>query len=549
LTIVLTYEHGTLQKALTRGNGKIGEIVTANAKTFKNLPLRIPFSGKLVLRGEAIIKYSDFEKINLEIEDADSKYKNPRNLCSGSVRQLNSRVTSSRNVYFYAFNLVEADNVDFLNSKENQLIWLKKQGFETVQYEIITKENALDAISNFEKAVASNDFPSDGLVALYDDIEYGNSLGETAKFPRNSIAFKWADEVKETILREIEWSPSRTGLINPIAVFEPVELEGTTVSRASVHNVSIVKSLELGIGDRITVYKANMIIPQIAKNLTRSGNAVIPDRCPVCGSHTVITSEGVNGSDNVEVLRCENPDCQIKKILSFDLFVSRNALNVEGLSEQTIEKFITNGLLKNLGDIFELSSHKDEIIALDGFGETSYENLVREINNARNTTAARLIYALGIPNVGESTARLLAEASDENIETLAKMTRDELSGINLIGPVIAESIIKWFDNEDNRRVLEHILKYVNILKSEKNENAALKGLSFVITGSLNNFSNRDELKNLIEENGGKVVGSVSSKTKYLINNNTASTSGKNKKAIQLGIPVISEEEFLKMLNK
>ena len=281
LTIVLTYRDGSLYKAVTRGNGEIGEVITNNAKVFCNIPLQIAHKGELILRGEAVIGYRDFEKINEEIEDVDAKYKNPRNLCSGSVRQLNNEITAKRNVRFYAFSLVKADGVDFANSRMEQFSWLERQGFEVVEHYLTDASDIEEKVAFFEKKIEKNDIPSDGLVLVYEDIAYGESLGTTAKFPRDSFAFKWADEIRQTVLKEIEWSPSRTGLINPVAIFEPVELEGTTVSRASVHNLSIMEELELGIGDTIEVYKANMIIPQIADNLTRSGMVSVPDVCPV----------------------------------------------------------------------------------------------------------------------------------------------------------------------------------------------------------------------------------------------------------------------------
>ena len=364
LTVVLTYENGTLVKAVTRGNGEIGEVITDNTRVFKNLPLHIPCREPLTLRGEAVIRYSDFEKINGELEAeaaasgnlSDVRYKNPRNLCSGSVRQLNNRITAKRRVRFYAFSLVNAGNLDFDNSRQKQMEFLRAQGFETVESVRVKAENVAEKVDEFEKRIADNDLPSDGLVLTFDDIAYGESLGTTAKFPRNSIAFKWADEIQETALTDVEWSASRTGLINPVAVFEPVELEGTTVKRASVHNVSIVKELKLGIGDRITVYKANMIIPQIAENLTGSGTLVIPSECPVCGQQTRIRRD-----NDTEVLICTNPDCAAKKIKAFSLFVSRSAMNIDGLSEMTLEKLIAAGLIHNFADIYHLDAHRDVI--------------------------------------------------------------------------------------------------------------------------------------------------------------------------------------------
>lgn len=541
LTIVLTYENGELQKAVTRGNGIVGEVITNNARTFKNIPLKIAYQGRLVLRGEAIITYSDFERINETIEDVDAKYKNPRNLCSGSVRQLNNQITAERNVRFYAFALVSAQDVDMHNSRAYQMEWLKSQGFEVVEYRMVTGESLDEAMDYFSHAIENNDFPSDGLVALYDDIAYGDSLGSTAKFPRNAFAFKWADEIRETTLREIEWSPSRTGLINPIAVFDPVELEGTTVSRASVHNVSIVKELQLGIGDTIQVYKANMIIPQIAENLTRSSNLEIPHICPVCGEEARVIQE-----NEVESLYCMNPDCVAKKIKAFTLFVSRDAMNIDGLSEATLEKFIAKGFIHDFGDIFEIAKHREEIVTMEGFGEKSYDNLIASIDKAKETTLAKVIYSLGISNIGLSNARVICRHFDDDLDKIRTAEEEEISAINGIGPVIAKSLTKYFKDPENNRKLDHLLGYLHINKEEVSENQTLAGMNFVITGSLEHFSNRGEAKKLIESLGGKVTGTVTGKTNYLINNDTTSNSSKNKKARELGIPILSEEDFIKM---
>ena len=541
LTIVLTYENGELQKAVTRGNGIVGEVITNNARTFKNIPLKIAYQGRLVLRGEAIITYSDFERINETIEDVDAKYKNPRNLCSGSVRQLNNQITAERNVRFYAFALVSAQDVDMHNSRAYQMEWLKSQGFEVVEYRMVTGESLDEAMDYFSHAIENNDFPSDGLVALYDDIAYGDSLGSTAKFPRNAFAFKWADEIRETTLREIEWSPSRTGLINPIAVFDPVELEGTTVSRASVHNVSIVKELQLGIGDTIQVYKANMIIPQIAENLTRSSNLEIPHICPVCGEEARVIQE-----NEVESLYCMNPDCVAKKIKAFTLFVSRDAMNIDGLSEATLEKFIAKGFIHDFGDIFEIAKHREEIVTMEGFGEKSYDNLIASIDKAKETTLAKVIYSLGISNIGLSNARVICRHFDDDLDKIRTAEEEEISAIDGIGPVIAKSLTKYFKDPENNRKLDHLLGYLHINKEEVSENQTLAGMNFVITGSLEHFSNRGEAKKLIESLGGKVTGTVTGKTNYLIDNDTTSNSSKNKKARELGIPILSEEDFIKM---
>lgn len=542
LTIVLTYDNGQLQKAVTRGNGEVGEIITNNARVFKNVPVTIPFKGKLVLRGEAIITYSDFERINEQIPEADAKYKNPRNLCSGSVRQLNNEITAQRNVHFFAFTLVSARDVDFDNSRQRQFEWLKDQGFSVVEYKMVTKDTILDTIEWFEKIIVTNDFPSDGLVILYDDIAYGDSLGRTAKFPRNAMAFKWTDETAETTLREIEWSASRTGLINPVAVFDPVELEGTQVSRASVHNISIVESLKLGIGDRIKVFKANMIIPQIAENLTQSGNLEIPEVCPVCGGKTQIKQ--VN---DVKTLYCINEDCQAKHVKSFAHFVSRDALNIDGLSEATLEKFIQHGFLKNFCDLYHLEKFRDEIIALDGFGEKSYENLLTSVENSRNTTLPKFIYGLGIANVGLSNAKMIVQALGNDIEKVIHAGRQELEKIDGVGAVIADTFASYFENEKNKEEFYKLLQEMHIEKAPDNQNnQILTGKVFVITGSLEHFENRNQLKERIEQLGGRVTGSVTGKTSYLINNDSHSTSSKNKTAAKLGVPVITENEFLEM---
>lgn len=541
LTIVLTYENGELQKAVTRGNGIVGEVITNNARVFRNIPLKIAYQGRLVLRGEAIITYSDFERINNSIEDVDAKYKNPRNLCSGSVRQLNNQITAERNVRFYAFALVSAQDVEMHNSREFQMEWLRTQGFEVVEYRVVTSENLDEVMDYFAEKIVTNDFPSDGLVALYDDIAYGESLGSTAKFPRNAFAFKWADEVRETTLRKIEWSPSRTGLINPIAVFDPVELEGTTVSRASVHNVSIVKDLKLGIGDTIQVYKANMIIPQIAENLTQSGNLEIPDTCPVCGQEAKIICE-----NDVEALYCMNPDCVAKKIKAFTLFVSRDAMNIDGLSEATLEKFIAKGFIHNFGDIFEIEKYRDEIVTMDGFGEKSFDNLISSIEKAKDTTLAKVIYSLGISNIGLSNAKIICRYFDDDLDKIRSAKEEEISAIDGIGPVIAGSLTKYFAKPENNQKVDHLMGYLHIVKEEKADNQIFAGKNFVITGSLERFSNRGEAKNLIESLGGKVTGSVTGKTNYLINNDVNSNSSKNKKARELGIPILSEEDFLKL---
>ncbi|MFR3656919.1 MAG: NAD-dependent DNA ligase LigA [Eisenbergiella sp.] len=540
LTIVLTYRDGKLFKAVTRGNGEVGEVITPNARTFVNLPLQIPFLGELILRGEAVITYEDFERINAKIEDADARYKNPRNLCSGSVRQLNSEITAQRNVRFFAFALVKADGADFENSREKQFEFLKEQGFEVVDYRPVTAETMRDAVEWFEQTVSSYPVPSDGLVLLLDDIAYGEALGRTAKFPRNAIAFKWADETAQTTLREIEWSASRTGLINPVAVFDPVELEGTTVSRASVHNVSIVKELQLGIGDTITVYKANMIIPQIAENLTKSGSLTIPCECPVCHEKTQIRQE-----NDTETLICPNPDCDAKKLKSFTLFVSRDAMNIDGLSEATLEKFLARGFLHTYADLFHLDRYKDEITQMDGFGEKSFANLSDSIEKARHTTLARLIYSLGIPNIGIANAKMICREYKNDLKRLLNAPAEELAGIDGVGPVIAGTFAAFFAEEKNKKALEALLAEVKPEQETFSEEALpLSGKSFVVTGSLNHFENRNALKEKIEALGGKVTGSVTGKTVCLINNDNTSNSSKNKKAQELGVSILTEEAFM-----
>ena len=544
LTIVLTYRDGKLYKAVTRGNGEVGEVVTNNAKVFKNVPVQIAYRGELILRGEAVIGYHDFEKINEEIEDVDAKYKNPRNLCSGSVRQLNNQITAKRNVMFYAFTLVQADGVNFQNSRACQMEWLKAQGFTTVEYHMVTRDTVEDEVAKFSSEISKNDFPSDGLVLSYDDIAYGRSLGRTAKFPRDSYAFKWQDEIRETILREIEWSPSRTGLINPVAIFDPVELEGTTVSRASVHNISIMEELELGIGDKIEVYKANMIIPQIAENLTRSGVKDIPERCPVCQGETKIRQVG-----NAKALYCMNPECQAKHVKAFALFVSRDALNIEGLSEATLEKCISRGYIHTFADIFHLDRYKDEIRGMEGFGEKSYRKLIESVEKSRTTTLPRVVYSLGIAGIGLANAKVICRELKYDVEALLMVTEEELNEIQGVGEVLAKAFTGYFSDAKHVENFRKLLEELTIPEETSTKKQIFEGVNFVITGSVTHFANRGEVKELIESLGGKVTGSVTSKTNYLINNDVTSTSSKNKKANELGIPIISEETFLELVNQ
>ena len=554
LTVVMTYEKGELVKAVTRGNGRIGEIVTENAKRFRNLPLRIPFKGRLVLRGEALIRYSDFAKINEEIPEEGAKYKNPRNLCSGSVRQLDPKITWERRVYFFPFTRVSVEEgedgasresgglPDFHNSHEAEFEFLEQQGFQVVGRKAVNNEELPGAVSDFSNRVKKNDFPSDGLVLLMDDISYGKSLGTTAKFPRNALAFKWEDEEEKTILREVEWSPSRTGLINPVAIFDPVELEGTVVGRASLHNISYLEDLKLGIGDEITVYKANMIIPQIGENLTKSGQLPIPEHCPACHEETKIVQD-----KEAKMLYCENPHCPAKRIKQFALFVSRDALNIEGLSEMTLEKFIGKGFIQEFPDLFSLKEHKEEIIAMEGFGQKSYDKLIENAEKARETSLARLLYGLGIGGIGASNARVLSEAFHDDAEALSRAELSEVVSIKGIGPILGESIVRYFKEEENCRLFRKLLSILHLHKEERAENAFLSGKVFVITGSLVHFQNRKELEEEIRKAGASTASSVSKNTSYLINNDKNSTSSKNKKAQELGIPILSEEDFLRLL--
>ncbi len=541
LTVVLTYEGGELVKAVTRGNGEIGEIVTANARTFENIPLRIGFQGTLVLRGEAVIRYSDFEKMNARIADLDARYKNPRNLCSGSVRQLNSKVTAERHVNCIIFALIQADGVDFENSRRRQFEWLVQQGFEVVENRQVTAGTLPETVASFAEDIEHYDIPSDGLVLTFEDIAYGESLGRTAKFPRNAIAFKWADETAETTLSRIEWSVSRTGLINPVAVFDPVELEGTSVSRASVHNVSILEGLQLGEGDTVVVYKANMIIPQIAENLTRSGVGEIPRICPVCGGKTTIQQTG-----EVRCLYCTNPDCQAKKIKSFTLLVSRDALNIDGLSEMTLEKFIGAGFIREFSDIFHLDRHRDAIVEMEGFGEKSCDNLINAVNAARHTTLVRLVYGLGVAGIGLAGAKVLCRRFGYDFDKMRKASAEELMEADGIGEVLASAWCEYFASPANNEMVDRLLAELTVEtpREDTEQEAPLSGMTFVITGAVRHFANRKELQELIESKGGRVSGTVTSRTSYLINNDTASTSSKNQKAGQLGVPILSEEEFI-----
>ena len=542
LTVVLTYDNGELIKAVTRGNGEIGEVITANAKTFVNIPRSISYKKSITIRGEAIITYSEFEKINESIEDVDAKYKNPRNLCSGSVRQLSSKITAERGVRFYAFSMVEPDDAELLasfeNSFEKRFEFLKGLGFDVVEYEAVTADTLPDMVKAFSAKIPSNDFPTDGLVLSFDDTAYGKSLGTTAKFPRDAIAFKWQDEEAETTLRDIEWSPSRTGLINPVAIFDTVELEGTDVSRASLHNITYVKDMQLGIGDRIKVYKANMIIPQLSENLTKSGNLQVPDTCPACGGSTEIRND--NGT---ETLNCVNPACPAKNIKLFSLFVSRNAMNIDGMSEATIERFIGAGIMHRLSDIYHLSEHREVIVTMEGFGEKSYDKLIKAIDTSRKADMAAFLYGLGIPGFGVANAKLIVKAYKSDFSAIMDAVPEDLMEIDQVGEVLARDFAAYFSDEEKRAEVMRLLDEIEFVIEENTSEQDLEGMTFVITGSLETYPNRDALKKEIEDRGGKVAGSVSAKTTALINNDIASNSSKNKKAKSLGIPIISEEMF------
>lgn len=544
LTIVLTYMNGKLTKAVTRGNGEVGEVVTNNAKVFVNVPLSIPHKGQLILRGEAVIGYRDFDELNSRLTDVEAKYKNPRNLCSGSVRQLNNRITAERKVHFFAFGLVTAEGKEFNNSRAAQLDWIKQNGFAVVPFVQVMASNLEEAVEEFGQSVEKYDFPTDGLVLTFDDISYGESLGTTSKFPRDSIAYKWRDEIRETKLKGIEWSASRTGQINPIAVFEPVELEGTTVSRASVHNLSIMEGLKLGIGDEIRVYKANMIIPQVAENLTGSGTITVPEACPVCSGSTYIKQDS-----GVKVLFCGNEDCPAKHIKAYTHFVSRDAMGIDGFSEATVEKFITRGFIREPADIFQIKKHKDEIVVMEGFGEKSYENLIDAINKSRLTNPVRLLYSLGIPNIGLSNAKNISSYFKHDWDAIESAGLEELTKIYGVGDVMAEDYVRYFSNDKNRQIVRDILKEIKFEEISQEAGGGLfEGLAFVITGSVERYKNRKELKEVIEAKGGKTTDSVTSKTNYLINNDNLSSSSKNKKAKELGIAIINEEQFNEWLN-
>ncbi|MBR6307018.1 MAG: NAD-dependent DNA ligase LigA [Lachnospiraceae bacterium] len=539
LTVVLTYENGELSKAVTRGNGEVGEVITPNARTFTNVPLKISFKEKLVIRGEAVISYPDFEKVNAEIEDEEDKYKNPRNLCSGSVRQLNSEITAKRHVRLIVFSLVSAEGKSFTYRSE-EFDFLTGLGFEVVEHHKVTGATVKDRIAYYADKIQTYEIPSDGLVLCYEDIAYGKSLGMTAKFPRDAIAFKWQDETARTILREIEWSPSRTGLINPVAIFDSVELEGTSVSRASVHNLSVLDDLKLGIGDEISVYKANMIIPQIAENITKSGNLEIPATCPCCGGPT-----SVRVVKEARSLYCANPDCPAKQIKKFSLFVSRDAFNVDGLSEATLEKFVDEGFIREYSDLFGLERYHDTIVTMEGFGEKSYKNLMDSIEKARDISLPNFIYSLGILNIGLANAKVICKAFGNDPDKVLNLTKDELMSVDGIGEVIADSYAAYFADKGNKERVDNLLRCVRMRKEDAvTEDSLLTGKTVVVTGSLNLYASRKDLQEEIEKRGAKLSGSVSKNTFVLVNNDVNSASSKNKTAKELGIPIMSEEDFV-----
>lgn len=544
LTVSLTYEGGRLVRAVTRGNGTIGELITDNARAFTNVPKVIECKSKVVVRGEAVISYKDFELINETIDNADAKYKNPRNLCSGSVRQLDSRITAERHVGFYAFSLIEAEGVDFGDSRFRQMAWMSEQGFDVVEHYMVDGNNLFDKLDEFESKISMFPLPVDGLVITLEGLEYSRELGTTAKFPRDAIAFKWRDQQAETVLREIEWSPSRTGLLNPVAIFDPVELEGTTVSRASVHNINIMEDLELGIGDTITVYKANMIIPQLSDNLTRSGNIEIPTHCPVCNGTTEIVEE-----DNTKTLVCTNLDCLAKNVKKFSHFVSRDAMNIDGFSEAGILKLIGKGILHELPDIYGIKEKKEEIVTLEGFGEKSFDKLVAAIEASRNTTPARLLYSLGVPGIGVVNSNNIARACRNSWNEMMNLGTDELLAIDGIGGVMSDDYTRFFAKKENKVMVQALVDVLNLDESFEEQGTSLAGKTFVITGSLNHYANRKDLKAEIEAEGGKVAGSVSSQTDYLITNNPASGSSKNKAARELGVSIITEDDIMEMLGR
>lgn len=552
LTVVLTYNNGKLDKAVTRGNGEIGEIVTHNARTFKNLPKEIEFKGKLVLRGEAIITYTDFNKINSSLGSGVENYKNPRNLCSGSVRQLDSSIANNRSIRWFAFELVSADGKS-PNSVEQSFEWLKRQGFQTVEYMVINQSNFLSVMSYFSSKVSKIDIPSDGLVFTYDDVAYGKSLGRTSKFPRHSMAFKWQDDEAESRLINIEWQVGKTGIITPVAIFEPVDIEGSTVSKASLHNLSILMET-LGRpykGEKIRVFKANMIIPQIScgeKLQPNQINAIrisIPDQCPCCGGETEVQIDPKSG---VQTLWCSNIDCPAKGSRLFKHFVSRDAMNIDGISDATLNRFIEEGLISTFADIYRLSDHMEKIVNMDGFGYKSYENMINSINKSRKVKPANLINALSIPNVGLATAKLICRNFGNDIEKVVAASYSEIDSINGVGDVIASNFVNYFNNKENVDNFIDLYRQLVIEQEKISTNTSMNGVVICVTGDVYIFPNRRAIKDLVENLGGKLTGSVSRSTSYLVTNDTTSGSRKNKAAQEYGIQILTEKQFIDKFN-
>lgn len=560
LTVLLTYENGKLIQAETRGNGEIGEDITHNAKVFENIPLYIDYLGYLEVEGEAIITYSDFEKINSRLPE-DEKYKNPRNLATGSVRQLDNSIAAKRYVKFIVWKVQKIeDEIENNNSFLHRLLFAKQLGFDVVPlltYSNNTsdKEDCEEMIENLRKYAANKGFPIDGLVMTYNDILYGESLGVTDHHPKHSLAFKFYDDIYPTKLLDVEFTMGKTGILTPTAIFEPVEIDGTIVERASLHNLSIMNNLGITHkGQVVNVYKANAVIPQIDSveedNVeVTDNNIIIPaENCPICGADTKIVKD-----NNSEILVCSNPDCKGKFLGKLSHFVSKNAINIDGLSEQTLQKFIELGWVSNFQDIYRLINHNKDMAVLDGFGKRSTNKLITAIENSRKTTLDRFIYALSIPLIGRSTSKDIAKYCNNDINVFMKVmienkAHDFINSIDGFGDVMYKSLYDWWN--------EYCLSFFELSKefyfetTNENNNSSvdLLGKVFVITGGLNHYKNRDELIRTIEQLGGKVSGTVSKKTSYLINNDTKSKSGKNKKAIDLGIQIISEDEFINMIS-
>ena len=536
LTVVLTYENGKLEKAVTRGNGAIGEEITENAKFFKNVPLRIPFKGKLILRGEAVISYHDFETINVEEQ---GRFKNPRNLASGSIRALDTNQVKKRKVQVIIFEVIQGSEANLVTDK---FTWISHLGFKPVDYEVVNADNILEKIQDFENRITSNNIPSDGLVLTFNDTAYGRSLGTTGKFPKHSMAFKWQDEVEETVLRSVEWNTSRTGLINPVAVFDPVYLEGTEVSRATLNNVSYIKDLQLGIGDTIEVYKSNMIIPTILSNKTKSNNLIIPVVCPTCGMQARLIR-----SNNTEILQCMNLDCPARFLNKLIHFCSRDAMDIQGLSIKTLEFVIKQGWVNNFLDLYNLQNYERKWAMMRGFSTVSVRKYLAAIENSKKTESARFLYALGIPKIGRHQSQSLIQVYkswDAFIQAVKSNT--DFSHIDGVGDCLNQNIHNWYNGFYKQDQIEKLASLMIFEDQEITTSDILKGKTFCITGKLNMFANRSDLVKFIEQQGGKVSGSVSKNTDYLINNDKGSNSSKNKKAIELGVSIITESEFSKL---